>query len=65
MYVTSEQEAIYKATNCAVKISHSLARPDTDQEGQSMEDNPLSYIGKNTEAEGPETAGLTNEVADV
>ncbi len=47
----SEQEATYKATNCAGKISHSLERPDSDQEGQSMEDNQ-SHVGKNTEAEG-------------
>jgi hypothetical protein len=31
----------YKATNCAVKISHSLARPDPDHKGQSMEDNQI------------------------
>ncbi len=48
--MASEQEAPYKATNCAGKISHSLARPDTDQEGQSLEDNQ-SHVGKNTEPE--------------
>jgi hypothetical protein len=41
MCVTSEQEATYKATNCAVKISHSLERPDNDNEGQSMEENQI------------------------
>ncbi len=41
MCVASKQEATDKATNCEVNISHRLARPDTDQEGQSMEDNQI------------------------